>query len=115
MIRHLLKSKIHRATVTEANIEYVGSITIDPELMELADIVAYEKVLVADVDNGARLETYAIEGPRGSGVVCMNGAAARLVTKGDRVIIMSFADYDDDEVNRHRPRLVFVDDGNRPI
>jgi aspartate 1-decarboxylase len=115
MIRQLLKSKIHRATVTEANIDYVGSITIDPDLMEPADIVPYEKVLVADVDNGARLETYAIEGPRGSGVVCMNGAAARLVTKGDKVIIMSFADYDEDEVKRHRPRVVFVDDDNRPI
>jgi aspartate 1-decarboxylase len=115
MIRHLLKSKIHRATVTEANIEYVGSITIDPELMELADIVGYEKVLVADVDNGARLETYAIEGPRGSGVVCMNGAAAHLITKGDRVIIMSFADYDEEEVKRHRPRVVFVDDDNKPV
>jgi len=115
MIRRMLKSKIHRATVTEANIEYVGSITIDPDLMELADIVPYEQVLVADVDNGARLETYAIEGPRGSGVVCMNGAAAHLIGKGDRVIIMSFADYDEDEVTRHRPRVVFVDDDNRPI
>ena len=115
MIRHLLKSKIHRATVTEANVDYVGSITIDPELMELADLVPYEKVLVADVDNGARLETYAIEGPRGSGVVCMNGAAAHLITKGDKVIIMSFADYDEDEVKRHRPRVVFVDDENRSV
>jgi aspartate 1-decarboxylase len=115
MIRHLLKSKIHRATVTEANVEYVGSITIDPDLMELADLVPYEKVLVADVDNGARLETYVIEGPRGSRVVCMNGAAAHLITKGDRVIIMSFADYDDDECRRHRPRAVFVDDENRPV
>jgi len=115
MIRQLLKSKIHRATVTEANISYVGSITVDPELMELADIVPYEKVLVADVDNGARLETYAIEGPRGSGVVCMNGAAAHLIGRGDRVIIMSFADYNEDEVKRHRPRVVFVDDDNRPI
>ena len=115
MIRRMLKSKIHRATVTEANIEYVGSITIDPDLTELADIVPYEQVLVADVDNGARLETYAIEGPRGAGVVCMNGAAAHLIGKGDRVIIMSFADYNEDEVARHRPRVVFVDDDNRPI
>jgi aspartate 1-decarboxylase len=115
MIRHLLKSKIHRATVTEANIEYIGSITIDPELMEIADIVPYEKVLVADVDNGARLETYAIEGPRASGVVCMNGAAAHLITKGDRVIIMSFADYDEQETRHHRPRVVFVDDDNKVI
>jgi aspartate 1-decarboxylase len=115
MIRQLLKSKIHRATVTEANVDYIGSITIDNELMELADIVPYEKVLVADIDNGARLETYAIEGPAGSGVVCMNGAAARLVTKGDRVIIMTFASYDDDEARMHRPRIVFVDDDNRPV
>jgi aspartate 1-decarboxylase len=115
MIRQLLKSKIHRATITEANVDYVGSITIDPDLMERADIVPYEKVLVADVDNGARLETYAIEGPRGSGVVCMNGAAAHLMAAGDRVIIMSFADYDEDERRRHRPRVVFVDDDNRAI
>jgi len=83
MKRYLLKSKIHRATVTEARVDYIGSITIDAELMEKADIVPYEKVLVADFDNGMRLETYAIEGPPGSGVVCMNGAAARLVEKGD--------------------------------
>ncbi len=95
MVREMLKSKIHRATVTEARVEYVGSITIDSELMELADITPYEKVLVADIDNGARLETYAIEGPPGSGVVCMNGAAARLVEKGDKVIIMTFASYED--------------------
>jgi len=115
MIRQLLKSKIHRATVTEACVDYIGSITIDTELMEMADVVPYEKVLVADIDNGARLETYAIEGPAGSGVVCMNGAAARLVTKGDRVIIMTFASYDDDEARMHRPRIVFVDDDNRPV
>ena len=115
MIRQLLKSKIHRATVTEPCVDYIGSITIDTELMEMADVVPYEKVLVADIDNGARLETYAIEGPAGSGVVCMNGAAARLVTKGDRVIIMTFASYDDDEARMHRPRIVFVDDDNRPV
>jgi aspartate 1-decarboxylase len=115
MIRHLLKSKIHQATVTEANVEYIGSITIDADLMDLADIVPYEKVLVADIDNGARLETYAIEGPRGSNVVCMNGAAAVLVEKGHRVIIMSFASYDETEAKGHRPRVVFVDDDNKPI
>src|SRR5439155_6787140 len=103
MIRQLLKSKIHGATVTEACVDYIGSITIDTELMEMADVVPYEKVLVADIDNGARLETYAIEGPASSGVVCMNGAAARLVTKGDRVIIMTFASYNDDEARMHRP------------
>jgi aspartate 1-decarboxylase len=114
MIRHMLKSKIHRATVTEACVEYVGSITIDVELMERADISPYEKVLVADVDNGVRLETYAIEGPRGSGVVCMNGAAARLISKGDKVIVMTFASYEEAEARRHRPTAVFVDGDNRP-
>ena len=115
MIRHMLKSKIHRATVTEARVDYVGSITIDAELMDLADIVPYEKVLVADCDNGVRLETYAIKGAPGSGVVCMNGAAARLVEKGDKVIIMTFAEYDDAEAKGYRPRAVFVDDANRPV
>lgn len=115
MIRTLLKSKIHRATVTEAHVEYVGSITIDAELMSLADIVPHEKVLVADVDNGVRLETYAIEGPPGSGVVCMNGAAARLVDAGHKVIIMSFAGYEADEARTHRPIAVFVDEENRPV
>ena len=115
MIRQLLKSKIHRATVTEARVDYVGSITIDTDLMERADIVPYEKVLVADVDNGVRLETYAIEGPAGSGVVCMNGAAARLIDKGHKVIVMSFAGYDDAEAKQHRPNTVFVDEGNTPV
>ena len=114
MTRYLLKSKIHRATVTEARVDYVGSITIDADLMDRADIIPYEKVLVADVDNGVRLETYAIEGPPGSGVVCMNGAAARLIEKSHKVIIMSFASYDDAEARSHRPRAVFVDADNRP-
>lgn len=114
MIRQMLKSKIHRATVTQACVDYVGSITIDVDLMERADITPYEKVLVADVDNGVRLETYAIEGPRGSGVVCMNGAAARLVSKGDKVIVMTFAGYEDAEARIHRPIAVFVDDDNKP-
>jgi aspartate 1-decarboxylase len=114
MIRYLLKSKIHRATVTEACVDYVGSITIDADLMERANITPYEKVLVASVDNGARLETYAIEAPAGSGVVCMNGAAARLIEKGHKVIIISFAGYDDEEARTQRPRTVFVDEENRP-
>src|SRR5438477_12404948 len=113
MRRYMLKSKIHRATVTEARVDYVGSITIDADLMQLADIAPYEKVLVADFDNGSRLETYAIEGPPGSGAICMNGAAARLVERGDKVIIMTFADYEDDDARRHRPQVVFVDDENR--
>ncbi len=115
MRRHMLKSKIHRATITQARVDYIGSITIDADLLERADMVAYEKVLVADCDNGTRLETYVIEGAAGSGVVCMNGAAARLVEKGDKVIIMSFADYEDGEARSHRPLTVFVDDDNHHI
>lgn len=115
MIRYMLKSKIHRATVTEARADYVGSITIDADLMERADITPCEKVLVADVDNGVRLETYAIEGPRGSGVVCMNGAAARLIEKGDKVIVMSFAGYEEAESRGHRPVAVFVDEHNHAV
>ncbi len=111
----MLKSKIHRATVTEARVDYVGSITIDADLLERADILPYEKVLVADCDNGARLETYVIEGPPGSGVVCINGAAARLVEKGDKVIIISFASYEEGEARTHRPRTVFVSDENEPV
>src|SRR5688572_31240687 len=88
MFRIMMKSKIHRATVTEANVDYVGSITIDSDLMKAADLLPHEKVQVADIDNGARLETYVIEGPAGSGVVCLNGAAARLVNEGDKVIII---------------------------
>lgn len=113
MIRFLLKSKIHRATVTEARLDYVGSITIDRDLMDSADVASYEKVLVVDVDNGARLETYAIPGPPGSGVVCMNGAAARLVHPGDKVIVMTFCGLDAEEARHHRPQIVFVDEGNR--
>ena len=114
MQRTMLKSKIHRATVTDANVDYVGSITIDTDLMKAADILPYEKVHVVDLDNGARLETYAIEGAAGSGVIEMNGAAARLVTKGDRVIIMSYAQVDESEARRVRPSVVLVDDRNRP-
>jgi aspartate 1-decarboxylase len=115
MKRHMLKSKIHRATVTEARVDYVGSITIDSQLMERADLLPYEKVLVADCDNGTRLETYVIEGAPGSGVVCVNGAAARLVEKGDKVIIMSFADYEEADAQVHRPIAVFVNDDNEPM
>lgn len=114
MIRFLLKSKIHRATVTEAHVDYVGSITIDQDLLERADIASGEKVLVVDVDNGARLETYAIVGKPGSGGVCMNGAAAHLVRPGERIIIMSFAGFDPEEARHHTPRVVFVDEENRP-
>lgn len=112
MRRTLLKSKIHRATVTDANLEYEGSVTIDRALMAAADIVEHERVDVYDVTNGARLTTYAIPGPAGSGVVCINGAAAHLVKAGDLVILATYAEFDEPEVRRHRPRVVFVDADN---
>jgi len=111
-MRTMLKGKIHRARVTEANLEYEGSITIDKALMEAADILPYEQVHVLDVDNGARLVTYAIEGERDSGVICMNGAAARLVYKGDTVIIISYCTVSDAEARNIVPRLVYVNSRN---
>jgi aspartate 1-decarboxylase len=113
MQRTMLKSKIHRATVTECDLHYVGSITIDPELLEAADVRDYEQVHVVDVDNGARFETYTIPGTRGSGEVVINGAAARLVHRGDTVIVISYASYDESELDRYQPRVVHVDRGNR--
>jgi aspartate 1-decarboxylase len=110
---YILKSKIHRATVTGSNIHYEGSITIDEEFMEHAKILPYEKVLVADIENGERLETYVIKGKRGSGAICLNGAAARKMIKGDRVIIMSFTLLDEKEARIFRPTVVYVDGGNR--
>lgn len=112
MQRKMLKSKIHRATLTGADLQYEGSITIDKDLMEAADIIPYEAVCVWDVNNGSRFETYAIEGERGSGVVCVNGAAARLVAPGDLVIIASFVNMENKEALEHEPKLVFVDDRN---
>ena len=112
MRRTLLKSKIHRATVTEANLDYEGSVTIDRALMDAADIVDHEQVQIYDVTNGSRLTTYAIPGPAGSGVVCINGAAAHLVKAGDLVILATYAEYDEADVRRHRPRVVFVDADN---
>ena len=109
----MLKSKIHRATVTECDLHYVGSITIDPDLLEAADVRDYEQVHVVDVDNGARFETYTIPGTRGSGEVVINGAAARLVHRGDTVIVISYASYDESELDRYQPRVVHVDRGNR--
>jgi aspartate 1-decarboxylase len=111
----MMKSKVHRATVTDANLHYVGSITLDRDLMDLADLREYEQVAVVDIDNGARLETYVIEGARGSGDVCLNGAAARLVSPGDRVIVISYADYEDAELDGHEPTVVHVDRSNRPV
>lgn len=114
-MRTILKGKIHRARVTEANINYEGSITIDAALMEAADIIPYEKVQVVDVDNGARLETYVIPGESGSGNVCINGAAARLIHRGDTVIILSYHDLSEEEARRAHPRLVYVDSDNRTV
>lgn len=115
MFRHMMKSKIHRATVTEANLNYVGSITIDEDLMEAADLLENEKVQIVDNNNGSRLETYVIPGPRGSGVICLNGAAARLVQPGDTVIIISYAVVSSDELAGHKPTVVFVDENNKPV
>ncbi len=111
--RRMMKSKIHRATVTGANLNYVGSVSIDTELMALADVLPYEQVAVLDIDNGARFETYAIAG--GPGEICLNGAAARLVSPGDRVILITYADYSREELEHYRPRVVHVDRGNRPV
>ncbi len=115
MERKMLKSKIHRATVTGADLHYEGSVTIDKDLMEAADIIPYEAVAVWNVTNGSRLETYAIEGERGSGVICLNGAAARLVAPRDLVIIASFVNMKNEEALNYEPKLVFVDDQNRML
>src|SRR3954453_1016688 len=113
MRRTMMKSKIHRATVTGANVDYVGSITLDPELMALADMREFEQVHVLDIDNGARFETYAMAGA--SGDVILNGAAARLVQPGDRVIVITYAAYDEAELDTYEPVIVHVDECNRPI
>ena len=113
MRRRMLKSKIHRATVTGADLHYVGSISLDPELMELADILEHEQVAVLDVDNGARFETYAIVGEPGE--VCLNGAAARLVQPGDRVIVITYGEYEAAELADYEPTVVHVDSANRPV
>ena len=113
MQRTMCKGKIHRATVTQANLNYVGSITIDTDLLEAADIYPYEIVQVVNVNNGSRLETYTIAGARGSGVICLNGAAARHAAEGDIVIIMSYGQYEEKEIRELEPRLVFVDADNR--
>lgn len=112
-MRTMMSGKIHRATVTEANLDYEGSITLDPDLMEAAGILPYEQVAVVDVTNGARLETYAIEGVRGSGEVCVNGAAAHLVHRGDTVIIIAYQQLDEAQARNHAPAKVFVDSANR--
>ncbi|HEY1989042.1 MAG TPA: aspartate 1-decarboxylase [Acidimicrobiales bacterium] len=109
----MMKSKIHRATVTDADLNYVGSISLDPALMQLANILEWEQVTVVDIDNGARFETYAILG--GPGQVCLNGAAARLVHRGDKVIVITYADYENDELENFAPAIVHVDKANRVI
>lgn len=113
MLKTLLNGKIHRATVTDANLNYVGSVTIDTDLLDAAGIDIHEKVQIVNNNNGARLETYAIAGKAGSGEICLNGAAARLVQKGDIVIIMSFVLMDAKEVATHRPKVVLVDENNK--
>ena len=114
MTRTMMKSKIHRATVTDANLNYAGSITLDEDLMRRADILPYEQVHVLDLNNGARFETYAIPGPAGHGDVCLNGAAARLVQPGDLVIVITYATYSGAELRDYAPKVVLVDELNRP-
>ncbi len=109
----MLKSKIHRATVTQSELNYVGSITIDKALMKAAGLFPYEKVQIADIDNGERFETYVIEGEENSGCICLNGAAARCVHTGDKIIIMAYAQLSVDEITEHQPKVVFVDGENR--
>ena len=115
MVVKILKSKIHRATITQAEIEYVGSITIDRDMMDAAGLVAGECVLVADMSDGARFETYVIEADRGSGTICINGAAARLVSVDDEVIIMSFAYVESDKCDTVKPNIILVDEKNRIV
>jgi aspartate 1-decarboxylase len=111
----ILKSKIHRATVTEARVDYIGSITIDSNLMEEAGILPYEKVLVASIDSGSRLETYVIEGKRDSGIICLNGAAAKIIQKGEKIIIMAFGLLDESEAKNFIPKIIHVDENNKII
>ena len=115
MLRTLLKSKLHRATVTEAELDYPGSVTIDAELLEAADIVPHERVEIYNITNGQRLATYAIAGPAGSGTICINGAAAHRVRPGDLVIIASYAQYAPEEVAAHVPKVLRLDERNRPM
>ena len=111
-MRTMLKSKIHRATVTDANLHYEGSVTIDPILMEAPDLLPFEQLHLLDIDNGARLTTYVIEGERGSGQICVNGAAAHLIHRGDTIIAISYMTVSEDEAQRHEPKLIYVDEAN---
>lgn len=113
MLLNMLKGKIHRATVVQAELDYVGSITVDEELLEKAGIYEYEKVQIVDVNNGSRFETYTIAGKRGSGMICLNGAAAREVQVGDKIIIMAYANMSPDEIKENSPKVLFVDEDNK--
>ena len=115
MFRTMMKSKIHRATVTHADLHYVGSVTVDQDLMDAADLPEREQVTIVDIDNGARLETYVITGERGSGVIGINGAAAHLVNPGDLVILIAYGVMNEQEVAEYAPRVVFVDEKNRSV
>ena len=115
MFRHMMKAKLHRATVTEANLNYVGSITIDQDLMDAVDILPHEKVQVVNNNNGARLETYVIPGPRGSGTICLNGAAARLVQPGDIVIIIAYALVEEKELATFKPKVAILGENNQVV
>lgn len=115
MFINMLKGKIHRATVVQAELDYVGSITVDPELLEAAGILEYEYVQIVDVNNGNRFETYTIAGEPGSGMICLNGAAARCVSVNDKIIIMSYAQMSPEEAKSHKPNVVFVDDNNKIV
>jgi aspartate 1-decarboxylase len=112
MFRNLMKAKIHRATVTESNLNYVGSITIDEDILDAVDMIPNEKVQIVNNNNGARFETYIIPGKRGSGVMCLNGAAARLVQEGDTIIVISYAMYDEAEAKNHQPKVAIMDKNN---
>lgn len=114
MVIEMLKGKIHRATVTQAELDYVGSITVDEDLLDISGIREYEKVQIVDVNNGSRFETYTIAGERGSGMICLNGAAARCVSVGDKIILMAFAQMTPEEAEEFHPTVVFVDEQNRP-
>ena len=115
MLVNMLKGKIHRACVVQAELDYVGSITVDEELLNAAGILEYEAVQVVDINNGNRFETYTIAGEKGSGLICLNGAAARQVQVGDKIIIMAYAMMSEDDAQKHRPNIVFVDDENKIV
>lgn len=114
MLIDMLKGKIHRATVVQAELDYVGSITVDMDLLDAAGILEYEKVQIVDINNGSRFETYTIAGERGSGMICLNGAAARCVSVGDKIILMAYAQMTPEEAKAHKPTVVFVDEENKP-